>query len=68
MNLDPKNSRNFEESVRRSARLNQGKRLPVGDGRMTVRQVAKAIGKSVSRTHTLLETYTAEKLIQKEGK
>lgn len=65
MNVDPKSSKNFNQAIEKTKRMNQGSRHPVGDKRLTVKEIAEIIGLSKGRTGTLLNSYTAEKLIEK---
>lgn len=66
MNVDPKSSKNYDKAIEKTAKINQGARHPVGDERLSVKEIAEIIGKKVNTTYTLLQTYTAEKLIAKE--
>ena len=68
MNLDPRRSRNFDKSIEKTKRMNQGSRHKVGGKRLTVKEIAEIIGKRINTTGDLLRTYTAEKLIAKEEK
>ncbi|MCK5616283.1 hypothetical protein KAR91_81225 [Candidatus Pacearchaeota archaeon] len=66
MNLDPRNSKNYDKAIEKTSRMNQGARHSVGDERLTIKQIAEIIGKKVNTTGILLKTYTAEKLIARE--
>jgi len=66
MNLNPKSSINYDKAIEKTAKMNQGSHHDVGDKRLSVKEIAGIIDKSISRTTELLKTYTAEKLIARE--
>lgn len=48
MNLDPRSSRNYKQSIARNQKANQGARFPVGHEMLTAVEIAERAGCAVN--------------------
>jgi hypothetical protein len=65
MNVDPKSSKNYEKAIEKTKKMNQGRRFPVGDQRLTIKQISELTGKNTGNIHTALNTESADHYVNR---
>ena len=63
MNVDPKSSKNYDQAIEKTKRMNQGARHSVGNKRLTERQICELTGKSPGYVYNCLQVTTADKFV-----
>lgn len=74
MGMDPRRSKNFYKSIKKSRKMNQGSTFPVGDKRLTAVEIAKLakcmvreVNEALKNTAETPENFIARMLRRKKA-